>query len=169
MAADPLQYYIGKGVVEINTGSGYVDVGNVPVFELTPGVETLDHFSSRTGVRSLDRQVVVQTTVSLRMVLEEWTFENLLVALLGDETSDGSGNSAIDILANTSITAAVRFTGANEVGPTYKITLPSVKFTPSAALSVITEEWGQIELTGAVQSTGSPASFGKFTLIAVGA
>jgi hypothetical protein len=166
MAADVLQYYIGKGVVEMDTGSGYVDVGNVPTFELTPGITNIDHYSSRSGVKSLDRQVVQQTDVTLRMVLEEWTFENLLVALLGDETTDGSGNSAIDILANTSVTAAVRFTGANEVGPTYRIVLPSVKFTPSAALSVITDEWGQIELSGAVQLSGG--SYGTMALLAVG-
>lgn len=167
MASDPLQYYIGKGTVEINTGSGYRDVGNVPTFEFTPTVETLDHFSSRTGVRSLDRSVVVQTEGQLRMVMEEWTFENLLIALLGDETTDGSGNSAIDILANTSVTAAVRFTGANTVGPKWKITFPSVTFEPNAALGLITDEWGQIELQGTVaQSNGS---FGTAVLTAVGA
>lgn len=167
MASDPLQYYIGKGTVEIDTGSGYRDVGNVPTFEFTPSVETLDHYSSRTGVRSLDRSVVVQTEGTLRMVMEEWLFENLLVALLGDQTTDGSGNTAIDILANTSVTAAVRFTGANTVGPTWKITFPSVTFQPSETLALITDEFAPITVTGRVAQSGG--TFGTAVRTAAGA
>lgn len=166
MPADPLQYYIGKGALEFDTGGGYYAVGNVPTFEVTPSVETLSHYSSLSGVRSLDREVVTTTEVNVRIVLEEWTFENVRVMLLGSETTDGSGNSAVDILANTEITAAVRFTGSNTIGPQYRIVLPSVKFTPASGMNVISEEFGQLELNGKAQLSGG--TFGTMALLAVG-
>ena len=83
------QYYIGKGIVSIQITSGatpdvgYVDVGNVPVFEFTPSITTLPHFSSRLGVRSKDLEVITEKFATLEMTMDEWTYRNLLLAFLG--------------------------------------------------------------------------------------
>jgi hypothetical protein len=83
------QYYIGKGIVSIQITSGttpdvaYVDIGNVPVFEFTPNITTLPHFSSRLGVRSKDLEVITEKFATLDMTMDEWTYRNLLLAFLG--------------------------------------------------------------------------------------
>ena len=90
-AVSPLvsQYYIGKGIVSIQITSGttpdvsYVDIGNVPVFEFTPNITTLPHFSSRLGVRSKDLEVITEKFATLAMTMDEWTYRNLLLAFLG--------------------------------------------------------------------------------------
>jgi hypothetical protein len=84
------QYYIGKGIVSFQLMTGvttpdiaYVDVGNVPVFEFTPNITTLAHFSSRFGVRAKDLEVITEKSATLAITMEEWTYRNLMVAFLG--------------------------------------------------------------------------------------
>ena len=87
-AVSPLvsQYYIGKGIVSVKLEGDldYRDVGNCPTFEFTPNITTLPHFSSRLGVRVKDLEVITEKTGSLNMVLDEFTYDNLMLTLLGE-------------------------------------------------------------------------------------
>lgn len=158
-------YYIGKGVVSIKLESDadYVDIGNVPEFEFTPNLTKLDHFSSRAGVRSKDKAVVTEKAAQLRMVMEEWTARNLALALLGDVDASQPSAVTIDIFSQNSVTCSVRFVGTNEVGPKWTMEFPIVEFIPSAALNPISEEWGQIEVTGDVLFDDATQSWGTAT------
>jgi hypothetical protein len=86
-AVSPLvsQYYIGKGVVTVQLEGDITprDIGNAPTFEFTPNVTTLEHFSSRLGVRVKDLQVVTEKTASLNIVMDEFTYDNLMLAFMG--------------------------------------------------------------------------------------
>jgi hypothetical protein len=160
MAASTDNYYIGKGVVSIkHVGTSvWVDLGNVPEIEFTPELETLEHFSSRAGTRTKDKTVVIEKKGTLRIVLEEWTIENLLLAVIGTENSDGT----IQIFDTNAVECQVRFVGANEVGNTFTWLFNKVEFIPSAGIGLISDEWGQIELTGNVSADGS-GEFGTIT------
>jgi len=87
-AVSPLtsQYYIGKGIVSIQLEGevDYRDIGDVPTFEFTPDIQTLPHFSSRYGVRAKDMEVVTEKNASLNIVMDEFTYENLMLAFMGD-------------------------------------------------------------------------------------
>jgi len=86
-AVSPLtsQYYIGKGIVSIQLEGDltYRDIGNVPTFEFTPDIQTLPHFSSRYGVRAKDLEVVTEKNASLNIVMDEFTYDNLMLAFMG--------------------------------------------------------------------------------------
>jgi hypothetical protein len=92
--------------------------------------------------------VVISKSATLRVVLEEFTQANLLLATLGELDSNGN----IEIFAQNAINKWVKFAGANEVGRTFEIIFPSVDFIPSGSLNFISDEWGQIELTGTVNA-----------------
>jgi len=150
-------YFIGKGIVSFKkTGdSEYRDLGNVPSLEWTPELEELEHFSSREGVRSRDKVVIVSKSATMTLVLEEWNLQNLALAFLGtiDPLTD-----EIDVFAANAITGELRFVGTNEVGPKYQLDLPNVSIIPSgSAIGFITDEWGQLELNCeiGVDNTGS--------------
>jgi len=78
-------YYIGTGTITWQ-GEGDVtprDVGNVNTFELTPAVERLDHWNHRVGgIRKKDFSPVVQQTMTVHMIMDEFTAANLQLALL---------------------------------------------------------------------------------------
>jgi len=90
-AVSPLvdMYYIGKGIVSIQLEgeSTFRDIGNVPTFEFTPDITTLAHFSSRYGVRAKDLEVVTEKNASLNIVMDEFTYDNLMLTLMGEPTT----------------------------------------------------------------------------------
>lgn len=167
MAASPniANYLVGKGKVafKIDGQSNWRDVGNVPSIAFTPKIEKLEHFSSREGVKTKDRTVVISKSGSLKMTMEEWSAANLALALLGDITQP-AGRDQIAIFSQNAISGALKFIGTNEVGPRYEVELFKVDFIPSADLNFISDEWGTIEVEGEVSAVNG--LFGTVTEIA---
>lgn len=163
MAADVSNYYLGKGKLTWTEAGGSAtarDLGNVPEFELTPEVEKLDHFSSREGVRKKDKSVTISQTLTVRIVMEEYSLENLAMVMLGTVTTN-----TLEIFSKSTVEGQLDFEGTNDVGPKATIVLYNVSFSPGSSLSLITDEWGQIELTGEALVATSGANAGKFGLI----
>lgn len=160
---DIRNYYIGKGTIEFKKVGAldYRFLGNAPDFEFKPEVTKLEHFSSMAGVKKRDRTVVTEKKASVTLTLEEWTPENLALILLGSITQNTDGRDVIEIFSENAISGSIRFTGTNEVGPRYEIVLPLVDFVPGDSLSPISQEYGQLKITGDVQTVDG--SFGTTT------
>lgn len=169
MPASPstLNYFVGKGTLKFTpTGGTQRDLGNAPEVEITPEIERLDHFSSRAGVRSKDRSVVLEKTLTCRIVLDEITAANIGMLLLSEVVENSDGTKEIDIFSESEITGALLFTGTNDIGNKCVVTMPSVSFGPSGSLSLISDEWGQIELTADVllDTTSAGSTFGSIVV-----
>jgi hypothetical protein len=144
-------YYIGKGAVYFTpSGGSERHLGNCSVFELAPEIEELEHFSSMAGVRSKDRGVVLEKSMVVRMVLDEYTGENLALQLLGTIATNSAGNDQFSIFTLSEILGQLRFAGANDVGHKMNVTLPSCSFKPTGVVSLISEEWGELEVEAEV-------------------
>ena len=158
-------YTIGKGIVSFwkDGDADYRDVGNVPTLEFTPTIETIEHFSSRSGVREKDLTVVLQKSGTLRMVMEEWDAENMALMVLGATAIDASGYTYIDIFSVSQISGKIKFVGANDVGRQFRLELLKVDFIPGSSVSFIQDEWGQLEITGQVASVAG--DFGTLTFL----
>lgn len=165
MATSPStdNYYIGKGIVSFqkdNTGE-FRDVGNVPVFDVTPNVTKLDHFSSRAGIKQKDRSVVVDQSATLAMTMDEVTAANLALAMMGAVETDTDGNSIIRAQTLSEVVGTIRFKGTNDVGVRL-IFEARVSFTPSKAFTMIGDVFGQIDVTGEI--TAYLGSLGVWTI-----
>ena len=53
-----------------------------------------------------------------------------------------------NVLAVPELIGKVKFVGGNDIGPQIQMELNKVMFRPSAAIGLISDEWGQMELTG---------------------
>jgi hypothetical protein len=160
-------YYIGKGNVYAKVGADpWRHVGNVPEFEITPEVDELEHFSSMAGVRTKDRTVILEKSMTLRILMEEFTAANLALALLGTVDTDTSGREVIDIFAEAEVRAAIKLIGSNAVGNKFMWHFPAVDFIPSGSVSAITDEWGQLEISGEVAAVMANGAFGRLTKLA---
>lgn len=135
-------------------------LGNCPEVEFTPEVETLDHFTSQEGIQKKDKTVTVKAGGTLRIVMDELVADNLALVLGGVVSETTSGIKEIDILADTVIAAKVRVVGTNDVGRKITADFNRVEFTPSSALSLISEEFATFEATGEVLAVA-----GKFGII----
>lgn len=147
----------GAGITDGTASWDYVawvDVGNVPKFEFSAEVEKEEHYSSRAGIKTRDKTVVVSQKGKLVLTLEEATMENMELALLGD-LSGTTPNQVVEISANTQIYCEVKCEGSNEVGPIRDVFFGNVTLLPGAAIPFIGESWTQFELEGEVNLDGA--------------
>lgn len=169
--ANPLNYYIGKGIVSFKKSgdSSFRDLGNVTVFEFAPEVTILDHYSSRTGVKTKDRSVVTEKSAKVNVTAEEWTLENVQLAFMGGniETISSAENGVFNIFESNQIDGVLKFVGTNDIGPRYEIILNNVSFVPGKSVNPISEGWGAIELSGNVL-TDTDGVFGTVTELSPG-
>lgn len=147
------EYFVGKSIVTLKPDTTWYDVGNVPEFEFTPTAEELAHFSSRAGLKSRDRTIVVERGGDVRIILEEATSFNMAIIMLGDLVVTPGATTpedlhVIDILTKSAYSAAVRSQGQNIVGARWNFQFEKADFIPSGAIGVISEEWGSFEING---------------------
>ncbi len=137
------------------------DLGNVPEFEFTPEIERLDHFSSRSGIKTKDKSVVLEKSGTLRIVMDELTAENLALSLMGAVSMNTAGEKEIDLMSEDVIAARVKFVGTNDVGRIVTWNFERVEFAASAATNPISDEFMQFEVTGEVLAVAG--KFGTIT------
>lgn len=83
-------YSLGKGIVYFDrfdsagASTGELDLGNAPVFSLTPAVEVMAHYESRSGIKDKDREVETSLGYTFKISLDEYSKENIMLALRGD-------------------------------------------------------------------------------------
>jgi hypothetical protein len=95
--------YLGRGEVMLGTLNAttgkpehFRTIGNCKNLTLTVETERLEHQSSRTGVRSVDREIVLSQKIAVGLTFDEVTnFENLADFLAG-EAAKGVANIASD-------------------------------------------------------------------------
>ena len=109
LAPNVENYSLGKGVVYFDrldadgNATGELDLGNAPVFSVTPTQESLAHFESRSGIKEKDKEVDTTIGMSVKITLDEYSKENLNLALKGDaiETqtqADGTQINAVVVV-----------------------------------------------------------------------
>ena len=86
---NPDNYTLGKGVLyfdrfdEAGNLTGERDLGNAPELQFNMSVEMLDHFSSRSGISSKDKQVTKMVTPTFSFTLDEFNEENMGMLFYG--------------------------------------------------------------------------------------
>jgi hypothetical protein len=168
-AHDTGLYSIGKGILQFDRldadglPTGLRDLGNAPNFSLTPTADTLEHFSSREGVDTLDWERDVKRKINGKFTLDEYDRENLRIALMGE-----ADTYSIHLLTASNIQGMLDFVGSNEVGPKYHVELWSVKLKPVSEVNFISGEIGTVDFEFTVQDDAAnhpDSPYGRITLI----
>jgi hypothetical protein len=153
MAASVNNYYIGKGICSWKPdGGAYRDLGNVTAVSLNLTAETLEHFSSRGGTREKDLTVTISKAGTVTWTMDEITLENMAFAVMGEIAVNASGQNYLEIFELSKLTGSFRFVGTNDVGRNIRMELLKVEVLPGAALPLISDEFGTLEITGQVSS-----------------
>lgn len=82
-------YLYGKGELFFRAegSDGYDHLGNAPAFNISLIEEKLEHFSSLSGTKTKDLQLITQKGASVAFTLEEFTAGNLVRAFKGKEAA----------------------------------------------------------------------------------
>jgi hypothetical protein len=160
---------LGKGILKFDRfdaqglPTGLRDLGNAPNFTIQPVLETLEHFSSREGIKKKDKTVIVSAGLTVKFTLDEFDRKNLALAMMATESGD-----VLTLLASTTLEGELEFTGTNEIGPKFLVRLWKVSLKPTAEIALIGDDWGKVEFEGEVLSdvTGHPSTpYGTITEI----
>lgn len=168
---NPDNYQVGKGIVSFRKKGDavYRDIGNVSSMVITPDMTTLEHFSSREGVKKKDKTVIIEKKSTVVMTLEEFTPENVALMMLGAVDMAAVGGPEVEIFSENAVEGALRFVGTNEVGPRETVDLYNVSFLPNGDFGLISDEWNTMELTGDVlvapETDADADRRGKFGII----
>lgn len=145
-------YTLGRGVLYIAQWDGdtppgeddWEDVGDCQEFTVEVTEEKLEHFTRRSGTRTKDKVVVLESGYDLSFVLNESSVENLKRYLKG--TLDGSNI----IQAGTALMAeyALKFESDNPAGWNERWEFWKCELSPNGSLSLISDEWRAIPFSG---------------------
>lgn len=160
---------VGKGVVSFKKDgdSVYRDLGNCTAFTITPEVETLEHFTSREGTKKRDLIIVIQQKATVAITMEEITAQNIAMMLYGTTDLADVDGPKVEIFGTSVVRGALKFVGANDVGPKMNVELWNVNWTPSGDLNFISDEFNNMELEGAILAAQSGPNVGKFGYVQI--
>ena len=137
----------------------WTSMGNTPGFKVTPKPETLKHYSSITGKKTLDGVDITSIEAQLEISCDEFVEDNLILALLGEQITSGE----IDLFAASSIYRQVKLVGTNDIGAQVQVIPPNVFFMCDKVLDLIGDKYGEIDLTG--MPLRYSGSFGTLTFL----
>ncbi len=83
--------------------------GNVAELKLSLKTDVIEHFESQTGQRSLDHRMIKQKSATVKLTIEEFTKENLALALYGNHVTGNSGTVTDEPLGGASPTIGDRY------------------------------------------------------------
>lgn len=159
-------YTLGRGILSIGEWVGttppsagaYADVGNCPSFDVEVTEETLDHFSSRAGTKTKDKQVTLETGYTATFELDEISVNNLKMYLRG--TLTGAASHVIRAAQALDKEHALKFDSANAAGPDEVWEFWRCRLTPNGAFSLISDEWSTLSFSaeGLSDVVGNPTS-----------
>lgn len=157
---------VGKGIVSFKKegDSTFRDLGNCTQFTVTPETDTLEHFTSREGIKKRDLIIILQQKAQVKIIMEELTPDNFSMMVQGDVDDAAMGGPEVEIFGGDAVTGEVQFVGTNDVGPRITINLYNVSFLPSGDINMISDEFNNLEVTGDVLIAASGPNVGKFGL-----
>ena len=125
--------------------------GNVAELKLSLKTDVLEHYESQTGQRSLDHRMVKQKSATVNLTIEEFTKENLALALYGNHVTGSTGT----------VTAEPIGGAAPVVGDRYFLAHPKV-----SALTVVDSAGTPATLTAGTHYTADE-DFGAIQFLVV--
>jgi hypothetical protein len=149
MPHDVDNYTIGKGILSIAEWTSttppteFVDLGNAPMMEVQPSVERLPHYSSRSGLKTKDKNPIVQSEYSINFELDEPAAYQMNIYLMGT-----LAGGQISGMQGANKEYSLKFVSDNPLGRNNTWLFHKVTLAPNGALQLIGEEWMNMSFAG---------------------
>ena len=83
--------------------------GNVADLSLSLKTDVIEHYESQTGQRSLDHRMVKQKSATVNLTIEEFTKENLALALYGNHITGSTGSVTAETIGGATPVVGDRY------------------------------------------------------------
>ena len=146
-------YTLGRGKLYFTPkGGAEMDLGNAPALTANVSIDWLEHFSSRSGLKTRDKRVPLQLTPTLSFTLDEPVANNLNLLFLGTNTA-----GTIAAFTNPTTEGQLRFVSDNPLGVQLELTAWEVSLSPDGDVGLISDSWMEIKFKADVLKSSDPA------------
>jgi hypothetical protein len=138
----------------------WTHIGNVQKFSITPTPTVQKHKGTQGPVKAVDFVNTSLIEMAFNCQCDEWTEDNVLMAMLGQAATDTTG--AYIKIGVAVVRRQIKFTGANAIGPKWELILPSVNINAREALNFIdtSDETASMPLSGDILFDTTLGAFG---------
>jgi hypothetical protein len=145
----------------------WTDVGNIQKFGITPNPTVIKHKKTRGGLKTIDKVATTLVEFGFEASLDEWTLDNLKMALLGQTATDTGGDYVK--IGIEPVERQLKFVGDGKFGGRYEVILPRVFINAKAVIEFMSEgdsEFSKLPLSGDVLNDATLGAFGTVRALA---
>jgi hypothetical protein len=157
-------YFIGKGIVVFKPEAlrSSVPSATSPSSSSLRALTRSTSFSSQSGVedQGQDRRAVQGRRAPHRDGGADR--QHLAMLVLGSVDETDPLRPKVNIFDVNAVSGEVRFYATNEIGPRWDGVFAGVDFLPSGSFQPISDEWGQLEVTGQVKTVSGSFGYWQF-------
>jgi len=145
----------------------WTDIGNIQKFDVTPNPTTIKHKKTRGGLKTIDKVAVTLIEMAFSAALDEWTLDNLRLALLGQIATDTTGEYmkiGVDVIERQ-----LKFVGDGKFGGRFEVILPRVFINAKDAIAFLADgdnDFGRLPLSGDILADATLNAFGTVRALA---
>jgi hypothetical protein len=137
----------------------WTHIGNVQDWGITPNPTVIKHNNTQGGLKRVDLVAMTLVEMAFACKLDEWTPDNIKMALLGSSSASTAGQ--IITIGTGIVQRQMKFTGANAYGPQWEIILPSVFINAKDTLEFLgSDDFASIPLSGDILYNAAIGGFG---------
>ena len=139
----------------------WTHIGNVQDWGITPTPTTAKHKNTQGGLKRVDLVAMTLLEMAFATKCDEWTPDNIKMALLGKTGTDTTGE--LIYLGVEIVRRQMKFVGANNFGPHWEVIMPSCFINAKETLRFLgSDEFDSIPLSGDILFVPSLGPDGAF-------
>ncbi|MGV1943507.1 hypothetical protein ACQZ5D_23770 [Agrobacterium sp. 22-211-1] len=121
------------------TPGPFRELGNCPEFTLTRESETLPHYSSRQGLRLMDEEITIESTLTGAVTIDDMKAENVAYFFMGDvaNVTVTAGTNQVELFADVKAGDLYQL-GFSDANPSGARKVTTVVATDGAATTPVT-------------------------------
>jgi hypothetical protein len=133
--------------------------GNVAELKLSLKTEVLEHFESQTGQRTLDHRMVKQKSATVMLTIEEFTKENLALALYGSFVQNQGGTVQAELIPHLVVGDRFLLAHPKVSGVIVKDSSPTPKTLAAGTDYTLDADFGAIQLLRLDDGAATPTAY----------
>ena len=139
----------------------WTHAGNIQKFSVTPNATLIKHKNTQGGLKSIDKVATTLIEYTFEALFDEWTMDNLKMALLGQSDTDTGGEFLK--IGVAPVERQLKFVGAGKFGGRYEVIVPHAFINANAAIEFMSDadnEFAKLPLSGDLLRDATLGAFG---------
>lgn len=139
----------------------WTHVGNIQKFSMTPNATVIKHKNTQGSLKAIDKVSTTLVEMTFEASLDEWTMDNLKMALLGQSDTDTAGEFLK--IGVEPVERQLKFVGAGKFGGRYEVLIPRAFINASAAIEFMSDgdnDFAKLPLSGDLLRDATLGAFG---------